>query len=76
MTGTNCGLFTNKSSRSYLNHLVNFSQSPGTLQPTHTTEGRTRYFNILILTHIHFNPTIHALTLHVHTMNVIWTGDH
>jgi hypothetical protein len=24
MTGTNCGLFTHKSSRSYLNHLVVF----------------------------------------------------
>jgi hypothetical protein len=32
MTGTNCDLFTHNQSRSYLNHLVHMTVTPGTFK--------------------------------------------
>jgi hypothetical protein len=50
MTGTNCDLFTHKSSRSYLNHLVTFKfrNSSGILVQLHTTQTHVHTVSVFL----------------------------
>jgi hypothetical protein len=71
MTGTNCDLFTNKSSRSYLNHLVlnNFINVIKISNRTQISYTNDKEFKLVLL-FIHFgNPT--AIDIHVSYKNFI-----